>query len=181
MSGVKGMVITGRLVEPPPSARKVPSFKLWMEEDGTPHGPYGPKKLKPNSRFNAPTIYARDDAGREFTVSVAQMVARAWLPPKPEGSKLVHLNGDLRDNRASNLAWVPNMTNGEKCRAYKDRNLPKLQADPNDPRHGTRTGYAIGCRCTRCRNAAMVYGRMLETRKTIKEVEGCANRQGQAR
>ena len=120
---------------------------------------------------------ATDEAGREFHVSVAQMMALAWLPPKPSRSKLAHLDGDQMNNSASNLSWVPNLTAAEKHRAWKERNLPKMAANPNDPRHGTRTGYAIGCRCRECRNAARLYTRELETRKTIREVEGlCARK-----
>ena len=179
MAGVKGMVT--RWVEPPEGARKVPNFRLWAERDGTMHGPYGPKKLRTNANSAAINVSAVDDAGREFNVSVAQMVARAWLPPRPPNSKLVHLDGDQSNNSAANLAWAPKQTNGEKCQRWKARYLPSLQADPHDPRHGTRTGYAIGCRCKECRNAAMIYARTLETKKTIKKVEECLKKQGRAR
>ena len=30
------------------------------------------------------------------------------------------------------------------------RALAELEADPDDPRHGTYTGYCYGCRCDRC-------------------------------
>lgn len=30
------------------------------------------------------------------------------------------------------------------------RYLAELEADENDRRHGTQTGYAYGCRCERC-------------------------------
>lgn len=29
----------------------------------------------------------------------------------------------------------------------------RLEADPLDPQHGTRTGYIYGCRCDKCRQA----------------------------
>lgn len=176
MSGVKGMTLTGRLVEPPPGARKVQNFKLWMEEDGTPHGPYGPKATMTCGSSASPTMSATDEVGREFHVSVAQMVARAWLPPKPPKSKLVHLNGDPADNRASNLAWVPNKTNAQRCRSWKEKALAELKADPSHPRHGTMTGWRAGCKCQRCTAMGMAYRRILETRKTMREVERCLSR-----
>lgn len=169
------MKLTGRLVEPPPGARKVPGFKLWMTEDGIPYGPYGKKATRARAGSRAATAFAIDEAGRGFHVSVAQMTARAWLPPKPPASHLVHLNGDVSDNRASNLAWVPNLTNGEKCRRWQERALAKMEADPGHPMHGTYTGYQAGCRCPRCANARRAQARIHETKKTIREMEGlCA-------
>ena len=168
MAGVKGMVPTGRLVEPPPSARKVPSFKLWAEPDGTLHGPYGPKKVR---AAGAPTVNAVDATGREFHVSVAQMVARAWLPPRPPGSKLVHLDGDPLNNAASNLAWEPNLTSSERSGRSRAKVRSELAGSPMDPRHGTRSGYQAGCRCARCRAWKRLYACKLETRKAIREVE----------
>ena len=162
------MTLTGRLVEPPPGARKVPSFKLWVTEDGTAYGPYGKRAV---SDAPSPTLSAVDDTGREFSVSLAQMVARAWLPPKPPRSKLVHLDGNRRNNAASNLAWKENKTNAQRCADWKRNALSQLQRDPADPRHGTRTGWRAGCKCTRCRNAGAAYRRILETRKTIREME----------
>lgn len=33
------------------------------------------------------------------------------------------------------------------------RALARMRADPDDPHHGTPTGYNYGCRCERCREA----------------------------
>lgn len=43
--------------------------------------------------------------GRSERVDVAYLVARAWIP-NPQGREYVtHRDGDLRNNRASNLKW----------------------------------------------------------------------------
>lgn len=34
-----------------------------------------------------------------------------------------------------------------------------LQADPDDPMHGTYSGYSVGCRCERCLEAGRKYQR----------------------
>jgi hypothetical protein len=49
-------------------------------------------------------------AGRVF--HVARIVARAFHGPPPAGCELRHLNGNRRDDRASNLAWG---TKRENC------------------------------------------------------------------
>jgi hypothetical protein len=38
---------------------------------------------------------------------VHDVIAEAFLGPCPEGMEVRHSNGDLLDNRASNLAYVP--------------------------------------------------------------------------
>ena len=98
------MVFRSRIVDPPPGSRKVPRFKLWLTADGTPYGPYGRKSARTSNKASkALTISATDEAGREFNVSLAQMMALAWLPPRPPNAKLVHLDGDLANNAAANL------------------------------------------------------------------------------
>lgn len=43
----------------------------------------------------------------------------------------------------------------------------QMQQDPNDPRHGTRTGYTYGCRCDKCKAASHEYShrRYMESKK----------------
>ena len=47
----------------------------------------------------------------------------------------------------------------EKTRANKHRleRLAIMQANPDDPRHGTWYGYSTGCRCDKCMAAAKEY------------------------
>lgn len=39
------------------------------------------------------------------TVTLARLVARAFLGEPPAGARVKRLNGDLTDNRAANLTW----------------------------------------------------------------------------
>lgn len=36
------------------------------------------------------------------------------------------------------------------CKDAKARYLEEMDANPRDPRHGTRKGYSYGCRCVEC-------------------------------
>lgn len=44
---------------------------------------------------------------------------------------------------------------GDKTREQvrRERRLAELKADFSDPRHGTITGYGLGCRCRKCETA----------------------------
>lgn len=56
---------------------------------------------------------------------VSYLVARAFVP-NPEGREyVVHLNGDVRDHRASNLAWSDRKEEGRK--GPKPRMVPVVQ------------------------------------------------------
>ena len=41
----------------------------------------------------------------------------------------------------------------EMRHAREARYLDQMRADPDDRRHGTSFGYALGCRCEACREA----------------------------
>lgn len=43
-----------------------------------------------------------------------------------------------------------------RAKTYRERvegYRKEMEANPNDPRHGTKAGYSYGCRCERCRAA----------------------------
>lgn len=152
----------------------MPRFKLWMTEDGIPHGPYGKKATRACN--GSVVLSATDEANIEHHVSLAQMMALAWLPPRPPNSKLVHLDGDMANNSASNLSWAPKKTHAQRHADWKRKLAAQLARDPNHPRHGTMTGWRAGCKCTECANAGKAYWRRLETMKTIREVERICGR-----
>lgn len=64
-------------------------------------------------------------------------------PPKPKTADEIDEEVRLRRSRASAK---------EAVRRSRERGLRQLQEDPEDPRHGTPTGYIYGCRCECCRD-----------------------------
>lgn len=164
--------MTGRRAAPPPGARKVEGLKVWVTESGEAWGPYG--RLTEQVMQSSAYVGVMRETGEGTTRSLALLVAEAWLPPKPAGSKLVHLNGRGLDNRASNLAWAPVQTQAQYYGNWKRRLMAAMAADPGHPQHGTHNGYKAGCRCTRCRNAQRLAFQRFLTRRLIREVEGRA-------
>lgn len=45
------------------------------------------------------------------------------------------------------------------------RRLAQMQANDDDPRHGTYYGYVTGCRCLRCSGANMAHSREARARR----------------
>lgn len=62
-----------------------------------------------------------------------------------------------RGGKCANRSWyyddsgkVGVMTREERSRL---RRLSEMRCDPQDSRHGTITGYSLGCRCVACKMA----------------------------
>ncbi|NTU88451.1 MAG: HNH endonuclease [Actinobacteria bacterium] len=105
--------------------------------------------------------------------------------PIPEGSLVVFINGDRADVRIENLMIVTksqhaimnkfgvrgcceeSMRTGKliadiESKTYRLRKLEfgplkEMEANKDDKRHGTSTGYQYGCRCERCCSANRIY------------------------
>lgn len=45
----------------------------------------------------------------------------------------------------------------ESRREARARRLAEMEANPEDPRHGTITGYRYGCRCRKCLEGHLAY------------------------
>lgn len=103
---------------------------------------------------------------------LAWFIARAWLGKAPEGMVVRFKSGDALDTSPANLEYGPSyrMLPAEYGRDVDRRVRERLEADPHDPRHGTRTGYRYGCRCGRCRSMGPVVNRINQTRKLLREV-----------
>ena len=50
-------------------------------------------------------------------------------------------------------------------------NIDAFKANPDDKRHGTRTGYMYGCKCERCLEAGRTYAREAYRRKCERQLE----------
>ena len=111
--------------------------------------------------------------GKQHRHPLAWFIARAWLGEAPEGHVVRFKTGDTLDTTPGNLEYAPSykMLPREHARDFERRMKERLEADPHDPRHGTRTGYRYGCRCDRCRPMATVVHRMNQTRKLLREVQ----------
>lgn len=97
--------------------------------------------------------------GHPWALSVHTEVLRAFVGERPHGKECGHLNGDCRDNRLENLAWITAKENaahrvlhGHDNRGKKNGNA-KLSADQVQwiraayrPRHPYFGGKAIAQR-----------------------------------
>jgi hypothetical protein len=103
---------------------------------------------------------------------LAWWIARAWLGEAPDGMVVRFKSDDASDTSPGNLEYAPSyrMLPKEHAREADRRMREKLEADPHDPRHGTRTGYRYGCKCERCRAMGPVVNRMNQTKRLLKEV-----------
>jgi hypothetical protein len=80
--------------------------------------------------------------------------------PSPDPEKRREIGRRYREKhpekaRAATAAWK--LANPDKVEAARLARLEQMTNDPDDRRHGTATGYAIGCRCGVCRTGWSLY------------------------
>ena len=73
------------------------------------YGPY--KYMKPVRHKGHDTAYFDIQLGSKGRELVHRLVAKAFIPNPNNYPQVNHLNGDGRDNRASNLEWCTNRQN----------------------------------------------------------------------
>lgn len=89
----------------------------WSLREGKPYQKLTGKYIKPwrDTRGYVQVYLCKN--GKTKPVGVHRLVAQAFIP-NPENKKTVnHLNGDLKDNRVSNLEWATQKENNQH--AYK--------------------------------------------------------------
>lgn len=79
--------------------------------------------------------------------------------PKTKSAKEIDEEVRKRRKRASARAAV---------NRSRERGLAQMLVDPDDPKHGTATGYIYGCRCDRCRDNWNSRRHAQETKKKRK-------------
>lgn len=153
----------------PVEIRPVPGYDgYYAGSDGMIYRKLKPHVL-PSGKFRDVTV-SRD--GRSVHRPLAWFVARAWVEGYEfgRGMHARFLNGDTLDTRPCNLRWAtPKELEKERNDRYNESVRRRLAADPDDPRHGTLTGYTRGCRCDRCRPMGKVAYRRNQVRKTMRE------------
>lgn len=89
--------------------RETPFWGYLVSDEGQVRGRRG-KILRPG--LSGPRRdYELVFCGRGNPQKVHRLVAEAFLGPIPEGMEVAHLNGDSKDNRASNLAYKTHRDN----------------------------------------------------------------------
>ncbi len=73
-------------------------------------------KTSPNSH-GYPSVHLKTN-GRMKRVLVHTLVAEAYLPPRPEGHQVRHLDGAKANNHADNLAWGTAKQNADDRAAH---------------------------------------------------------------
>lgn len=113
------------------------------------------RKVNGGKYTSAPRATFVDEDGRRHTMAVSKLVeaARTGTPPKMGWGK-----------------WDPHCDrHKESERAWRERTLAAMDADPNHRFHGKAAGYKAGCRCERCRNANRILLEQCKLRRTLKE------------
>ncbi|POX86075.1 hypothetical protein C3477_23265 [Mycobacterium kansasii] len=117
------------------------------------------KILHPDCDTNAkPTDFRL--AARKLPTENDLLQCTAWLlrnqPELVAASNWHGLIGRILADTGEYADWLASPERAEQNAARKrraDRRKRELDDNPDDPRHGTLTGYQCGCKCDRCKAA----------------------------
>jgi hypothetical protein len=76
------------------------------------------RDLHPAKRSGQVSTTLRGVDGRMRCVTMHELVALAWLGPRPRGCQVNHRNGDRSDNRWTNLEYVTRLANNQHYHGY---------------------------------------------------------------
>jgi hypothetical protein len=91
--------------------RKVPGTNLAVSAAGEVFGPRGRRKVQPREGGYLAVTFRRPGQALPAKLSVHHAVLLAWVGPRPEGMEGRHIDGDITNNAASNLAWSTHVEN----------------------------------------------------------------------
>lgn len=74
-----------------------------------------------NGRGYKTVLLSDSDTRRSKTYKIHQLVANAFLGPRPEKQEINHINRDRSDNRLCNLEYVSHQRNMKHCYEFKER------------------------------------------------------------
>lgn len=90
--------------------------------------------------------------GGRWLVAIHQLVALAFIGPRPADQEVRHLNGDFTDNRLSNLAYGTHAENMQDIIIHgQNYQANKTHCPQNHPYDEANTGISAGGRVRWCR------------------------------
>ena len=147
--------------------RPIPGFPgYYAGDDGRMY-----RILKANHGKGTQRLYVNVKVdGEQRRHPLSWYIACAFVPGCAPGMRARHIDGDPLNSKPDNLEWVP--IGGWDDKRWRAAKKAELEADPDDGRHGTLTGYRYGCRCERCRKMAKVQSQIAMAYKRLREVRG---------
>lgn len=133
------------------------------------------KSLGENRRHRRVTVYLR---GR-MAIWVHQLVAEAFIGPRPPGTEVCHRNGDGLDNRPSNLRYgthQENMLDRREHGTAVNRNTGKTHCIRNHEFTDENTRIRDGKRSCKMCTSLRAQKRWLRVARTMTEEEKEAER-----
>ena len=134
------------------------TVNLWLAPDG-----------RLVRRSGKPAALLRKGTGKKPSVEVTMEDGTRRVIRAEKLAEAARTGVPLEPTRKAGTAEEYRLRKGRGNRAYAQRQLAAMEADPADPHHGTLRGYQLGCRCSRCSNASKAEYRKEKVRRTLRE------------